>query len=245
MSGSARVAVVGDIHVGATPYPVVARLATAVRAEAPDLVLVTGDLFDRSDGTDGALACAQQVLDSWSDAGADVIAIGGNHDAESALPARLRLPVRMRWLRADAPETVVLPRLGIAVHGVSVAEPEDHRMPQATFPAPVPGMVNIALLHTSLHGEWSKRACLPTPLEELRADIRYDVWALGHVHERMVLSEEPLIFYPGSSHARHAQENGPRGFSVVEIGPGTAPRLRHVDLEPSEELLVNQEKMWT
>jgi exonuclease SbcD len=237
-SSVVRVAVVGDLHIGAPvrgldapqsnedarefAYFATERLIETVSEVRPDAVLITGDLFDRSDNSGRALGLAQRLVDEWSDRGRPLAVIGGNHDAESELPARVHLPISARWFSAERPESFSLPDLGLAVHGVSVRERDDLRQMIGDYPDPVAGAFNIAMLHSSLDGEWSNRACLPVPLDQLRGDRRYDAWALGHVHRRLTLNGGPLgggplIAYPGGVHAKRDSSDGARGFMIFEI----------------------------
>lgn len=237
-SRAVRVAVVGDLHIGAPvrgidapqsdedarefAYFVTEQLIATVSDARPDAVLITGDLFDRSDNSVRALRLAQRLVDEWSGHDRPLAAIGGNHDAESELPARLRLPASARWFSTERPETLLLPDLGLAVHGISVRERDDLRQVLGDYPDPVAEAFNIAMLHSSLDGEWSNRVCLPVPLERLRSDRRYDAWALGHVHRRLTLSDGRsndglLIAYPGGVHAKRDGADGARGFMLFEI----------------------------
>lgn len=246
------VAIVGDLHIGAPvrdlgtahdedaarefAYLATERLIDAVSAARVDAVLVTGDLFDRSNRSARALGLAQRLVDEWCDGRRPLAVVGGNHDVESELPARLILPSSAHWFSAEQPETLSLPDLGLAVHGISVRERDDLREVIDDYPAPIVGAFNIGMLHSSLDGTWSNRACLPVPFERLRDDGRYDAWALGHVHRRLVLCEDPLIAYPGGVHARRDAPDGAPGFIVLEVaGDGshharTHARLREVDV---------------
>jgi DNA repair exonuclease SbcCD nuclease subunit len=56
----------------------------------------------------------------------------------------------------------------------------------------------------------------PCTLDELRFK-RYDYWALGHIHAREVLCEDPLIVFAGNVQGRHARETGPKGCLVSTI----------------------------
>lgn len=201
-----RIALVSDIHVrpyradgsaGSDEYDWIDALTEHVLGALPDAILIAGDLFDRRHDTAHAAAAAQRMLDRWSEGGRPVAIIGGNHDAEVSLPRTLALAPSVRWFPADQAETLILHNLGIAIHGQSVAEANDHRNVHPDYPAPIVGLTNIALLHTSLGGKRSKRICLPVELESLKLDPRYDVWVLGHVHERQVLNDSPLIVFPG------------------------------------------------
>lgn len=43
----------------------------------------------------------------------------------------------------------------------------------------------------------------------------YDYWALGHIHQRQVLNEQPPVVYPGNIQGRHAGEAGAKGCLIV------------------------------
>lgn len=219
-----RLAVLADLHIGAparghaegedteAAYAVFARVADEVLALAPDAVLIAGDVFDRAVATDRALAAFGGLVSALADSDTPIVAVSGNHDAESPLPARLLAPPQLRWLSADSAETVVLEDLGLAVHGQSVAARDELRDLASGYPEALAGLVNIGLLHTSLSGEWSRRVCAATDLSTLRGH-GYEAWALGHVHERMQLSAEPLVFYPGQPTASAS------GVAVLEVTP--------------------------
>lgn len=44
----------------------------------------------------------------------------------------------------------------------------------------------------------------------------YDYWALGHIHQRQTLNENPFIGYVGSLQGQNSKENGAKGFYLVE-----------------------------
>jgi exonuclease SbcD len=60
-------------------------LAGAVEAHAVDLVLVAGDIFDRSLPGEDAVALLDDGLDALREAGAEVVMIPGNHDSARRL----------------------------------------------------------------------------------------------------------------------------------------------------------------
>ena len=53
----------------------------------------------------------------------------------------------------------------------------------------------------------------PCTLEGLLSK-NYDYWALGHVHRREILHENPWIVFPGNTQGRHINESGPRGCTL-------------------------------
>ncbi|SCL31388.1 Exodeoxyribonuclease I subunit D [Micromonospora nigra] len=66
---------------------VLAGVIDVARAERPDLVVVAGDLYDTAAPTPEATRLVTRALTALRRTGADVVAIGGNHDNGQALDA--------------------------------------------------------------------------------------------------------------------------------------------------------------
>src|SRR5918997_3914646 len=62
-------------------------VVTIAREERPDLVIVAGDLYDTAQPAPEAQKVVTRALSALRATGADVIAIGGNHDNGAALDA--------------------------------------------------------------------------------------------------------------------------------------------------------------
>jgi exonuclease SbcD len=61
----------------------------------------------------------------------------------------------------------------------------------------------------------------------------FDYIALGHIHKRQVLSENPPVVYAGSlERVDFSEENDVKGFYVVEIEPGAAGRKVSFEFHP-------------
>ncbi|MGN7300473.1 metallophosphoesterase family protein, partial [Ferdinandcohnia sp. SAFN-114] len=45
----------------------------------------------------------------------------------------------------------------------------------------------------------------------------FDYWALGHIHTREILAEDPPIIYPGNIQGRHKKETGEKGGYLVKL----------------------------
>jgi DNA repair protein SbcD/Mre11 len=63
------------------------QVVEVTRAERPDLVVVAGDLYDTASPTADATKVVTRALSALRQTGADVVAIGGNHDNGAALDA--------------------------------------------------------------------------------------------------------------------------------------------------------------
>jgi len=237
-----------DLHidspmVGVEKYPgvPVERLRSATRDafrnlvtftidERAELLLLAGDLFDDNwrDYATGLYFLSE--LSRLRDGGTQVVLIKGNHDAQSHVTRHLQLPAHVKELATKKPETLVLHDLGVAVHGQGYAQREVTQDLAAAYPAPVSGLFNIALLHTSLDGREGHAPYAPTNVTRLAAK-GYDYWALGHVHAREVVSQEPWIVFPGNLQGRSVRETGAKGASLITVTGGAVTDVTHVPLD--------------
>jgi DNA repair exonuclease SbcCD nuclease subunit len=195
-------------------------------AESVRLVLIAGDLYDGEwpDWRTGQFL--QRQIERLTRAGIRVVAIRGNHDAESIITRRLRWPEGAHLLRADMAETVVFDELGIAVHGRSFATRDVLENLAATYPAPRPGFINIGLLHTAAEGRAGHSRYAPCDVEQLRHH-GYEYWALGHVHVREVVSQAPWIVFPGNIQGRDIGETGDKGVTLITVNNGAITAVEH------------------
>jgi DNA repair protein SbcD/Mre11 len=165
------------------------------------------------------------------DAGVRVFLVRGNHDAASRITKDLHLPDNVHQFSSRRPETVVEEKLGVVVHGQSFVRGEITDDLSIRYPQPVPGMLNVGLLHTSADGRPGHAPYAPCSTSGLIAKA-YHYWALGHVHAREVLHENPWIVFSGNLQGRHIREAGPKGCTVVSVEDGeiAAVEERAVDV---------------
>jgi DNA repair exonuclease SbcCD nuclease subunit len=189
----------------------------ALEREA-DFVLIAGDVFDGDwlDFNTGLFFANQ--LRRLADAQIRAFVIRGNHDALSRISKSIPLPENTHVFQSKEPETVLDEHYGVAIHGQSFATGAVTEDLTAQYPAAVPGVLNIGLLHTALAGREGHEPYAPTTAERL-AEKGYHYWALGHVHAREIVQKAPWIVFPGNTQGRHARELGPKGCFVVEGDP--------------------------
>jgi DNA repair protein SbcD/Mre11 len=104
--------------------------------------------------------------------------------------------------------------LNVALHGRSFKDAATTENLAAGYPAPLPGMFNIGVLHTALGGHSTHLNYAPCSIDELHAK-GYQYWALGHVHEYQMWQGPSTIVFPGNLQGRHIRETGPRGAVLV------------------------------
>ncbi len=192
------------------------------------LVLIAGDLYDGEwrDYNTGLFVINQLAL--LHEAGIPVVIIHGNHDAQSNLTKRLRFPPNTKVLSHSHPETYILGEIGVAVHGQSYATRAVMEDLSLAYPVASDGFLNIGMLHTCFDGSLGHDPYAPCRLDGLRSK-RYDYWALGHVHNRRILSDDPPIVFPGNLQGRHIRETGPKGATLVTF-VDKEPRLEELTL---------------
>lgn len=201
----------------AAPRGAMKNIVELATANKVDLVAIAGDIFDGDwrDFNTGLFFTTQ--LARLAANGIPVVLIKGNHDAASEITKSLRTPPNVTTLSHRKPETKLFANIGLAVHGQSFAERAVVDDLATSYPPAVPGMFNLALLHTSLAGNPLHDPYAPTSLDVLKSK-GYDYWALGHIHARQVISAtSPRVIYCGNSQGRHAREVGPKGCELVTV----------------------------
>jgi len=234
-----------DIHLdsplsGLTAYPdaPVEVLRTATRQaftrlvdeaieEAVTFMVIAGDLYDGSwkDYNTGHFFCRE--MGRLHQAGIPVYLLFGNHDAESEMTRKLLLPPNVHTFDSRQPTTFHIEALRVALHGQSFRDAATTENLAAGYPPPVPGALNIGVLHTALEGNAAHATYAPCSVPELTAR-GYGYWALGHVHEHAVLREDPWVVFPGNLQGRHVRECGPRGAVLVTADEDGVQRIERL-----------------
>ena len=204
------------------------------------LLLLAGDLYDGDwrDYSTGLFFAAQMAR--LREVGTRVVWIRGNHDAQSKITRHLALGEHCHELSAKRPETRLFEELSLAVHGqgfFTAAVTEDL---SASYPDPISGLLNIGLLHTSLGGRRGHAPYAPCDVRSLSAR-GYDYWALGHVHQREIVQQEPYIVFPGNLQGRHVREVGEKGATLIHVNDGRVERIEHraLDVVRFEQLTID------
>lgn len=182
--------------------------------------VIAGDIFDGDwqDFQTGLFFASE--LARLAEAKISVYVVRGNHDALTRITRQLRLPANVHVFDDREPQTLRDEHAGFAVHGQSYSSSEVTANLAAAYPPAVPGLLNVAVLHTALDGRDGHDPYAPTTADEL-ARKGHAYWALGHVHAREVVRTEPWIVFPGNSQGRHARETGAKGCYVIDCDGDT------------------------
>lgn len=214
---------------GATRRALENLVALAIEQQVA-FVLLSGDIYDGDwkDYRTGLFFRGQ--LARLEQAGVRVALIAGNHDAASQISRDLSLPGNVMRFGSTTPTTKILEDYAVALHGQGFATRAVTEDLAASYPEPLPGMLNIGLLHTALDGRAGHGTYAPTSITVLAGKM-YDYWALGHVHNREVVSTAPWIVWPGNTQGRNARETGPKGCSLVCVEDAKITSVAHHDLD--------------
>lgn len=218
----------GDAFPDATPPPLVqeafaAQFRRLVDAQIPTVLLV-GNHDQHSQGLGGASLCIYRTL------GVPGFVVGDRLDTHQIQTRNgeiqiITLPWLTRSTLLTRPETeglslaevnqLLIDRLRVALEG-------EVRRLDPDLPTVLLGhlMTDTARFGAERFLAVGKGFTVPMAL---LARPCFDYVALGHVHRHQVLSEQPLVVYPGSiERVDFSEETEAKGFVLVEIDRGQA-----------------------
>ena len=203
-----------------------------------DFLVIAGDLYDGTwrDYKTGLFFA--EHMGRLNQAQIPVYVLHGNHDAESQITKPLVLPKNVSTFSTRKPQTFMIQKLEVALHGQSFRDKAvlDNLVPG--YPEPVKDVFNIGVLHTALGGMGEHANYAPCSLSELGAK-GYNYWALGHVHQHQVLSKEPYVVFPGNLQGRNVRETGPKGACLVTVEDGEVADLATLELDVVRWAVLN------
>ena len=202
---------------------------------------MAGDVFDHETPS---LRAQFRLLDGMrrlEQASVPVFWPHGNHDPFGSLSTHVHWPDnvvrfpagRVSWQRVERAEDILCAVYGISYPTAAVTEPYARqflREDDAPFA--------VAVLHANVGGQPGHDNYAPASLGDLRA-AGFNYWALGHIHHRGTLSDDPPVVYAGNLQGRHVRETGHKGAYVVEVDAAGRTRLTFAPLGPVRWELLN------
>ncbi len=208
--------------------------------EKVNAFLIAGDLFDNNTLSFATERFLTEQLNRLKDASINVYYSPGNHDpwGSSFRLGRISLPPNVHIFKTSEPETVPVVDVGgrtlALITGAGHEGNREGRNLAKLFPKRTSrDLPHIGLLHTMVTGTGGgehERYAPSTLLDLVHKDYTY--WALGHVHVRSVLSQNPMVVYSGNLIGRNSRETGPKGAYLVKIGADGRPRPTFHALAP-------------
>ncbi|MDS9472667.1 DNA repair exonuclease [Sporosarcina pasteurii] len=202
----------------------------------PDFVLIVGDIYDGEDRSLRAQLKFQEGMKKLDEADIPVFISYGNHDHLKGNWTRFDLPGNVHVFDEKVgARTLNIRGETVNVYGFSYGERHIREAMVEQYPVAPSEGIHIGLLHGSLVGDESHAVYAPFTKEALLSK-RYDYWALGHIHKRQQLHQEPPIVYPGNLQGRHRNERGMKGFYEVALSKGDA----QLEFVPASTIVFEQ-----
>ncbi|MBC6310666.1 DNA repair exonuclease [Listeria sp. FSL L7-1582] len=199
--------------------------------EKVDFVIIAGDIYDEEDQSIKAQARFYREMGRLKQSGIPVYMIHGNHDYVAKYQDRLQLPDNVTVFDTELECHTFLSTLGYKVnlYGFSYGERHIREAVYVRYEREGEADFHIGLLHGSeMTGNPVQDVYAPFRVNDMK---QMDYWALGHIHMRQVLLEEPMIYFPGNIQGRHRKETGEKGVTLVSLRE-TGAELTFVDTAP-------------
>lgn len=207
-----------------------------------DFILLVGDLFDEDKQSLKAQLHLRSGFERLQEQDIQVYLTYGNHDYIKGNAYPIEYPSNVHIF--DSEEVSVFPFMKnnqtlAHIYGFSYVNREvqenkarQYKIKDRTVP------YHIAMLHGSLHGDQNHDTYAPFRLEDLN-EVPFDYWALGHIHKRQIIQEQPPVVYPGNIQGRHRHEQGEKGCYYVEITEGKTS----LEFLPLQSVLFKEKKL--
>jgi DNA repair exonuclease SbcCD nuclease subunit len=196
-----------------------------------DFLVLAGDLYDSKDRSLRALVAFRKQMERLAERDISVYIVHGNHDPLNGWGSEFQLPPNVTTF-SGKPKTEAVIRRGkeiARVTGVSYARERVTENLASSMKPESDSPYSVGLLHANVGGQTGHADYSPVTLDELLAS-GFDYWALGHVHTRSVLAQEPVtVVYPGNPQGRNPRESGPRGCLQVDVNRNGDAQLSFVD----------------
>ena len=207
-------------------------MATLVKTEKVQLVLLSGDLLDSGLSYYETHEALRDALEEMS---VPVYIAPGNHDWYSprCTYATLKFPGNVHIFTRPEPEYADIPELGVRVWGAAFTSPVMPSMLDG-FKAAESELVNIMTVHGELGGETY------APIDErVIGETGLDYLALGHVHtfSGIMRAGNTYYAYPGCPMGRGFDETGRKGVIIGSVDKGTCD-LRFTPLSAREYRII-------
>lgn len=187
--------------------------------ERVDFVLLAGDLYDADTRSLRAQVFVREQMKRLAQYDISVYIIHGNHDHLGGSWAAIEFPDNVHIFTEPYVEEKSFYKDGellASIYGFSYLQQAvtDNMTAQYTKMSDAP--FHIGMLHGSVEGDAEHNRYAPFQIRELK-EKEFHYWALGHIHKREILVENPPIIYPGNIQGRHRKEAGEKGAYLVEM----------------------------
>ena len=189
--------------------------------EQVNFLLIAGDVYD---GFDRSLRAQLKFRDGLARlAGHNIYTFvdQGNHDPANSQSAAIEWPDKVHIFDSSKAESKIFngennDEPTALISGISHGKSNEIQNLTKKFSRKDAGIFHIGLLHCNTGSNTGHDPYAPCELSEL-IELGMEYWALGHVHERKILSTDPYVVYSGNTQGRNIREQGERGCYLVSV----------------------------
>ena len=189
-------------------------IVAKTKEENVDFVIFSGDIFDTSNETP---LTRSRFADALAEMKVPCFISFGNHDFKRRWEKSIPFPknsfvfpenvVRVKFVKNK--------KVAAVISGASFST--KHTSEDLTAGVnPAPNTFNIAVFHCNLDAADEDDVYAPCKLSSLLSK-KVDYWALGHIHKRQIVNEEPYVVYPGNTQGRNPKESEEKGAYLVTV----------------------------
>lgn len=202
-----------------------------------DLVLLAGDTFDSIHPTPQSKIFFANQIKRLVDRQIQVVMVLGNHDYSQIDDLLLNESPYFKIIgsneQIEQVDFMTKSQYKYRVVGFSYQHNHITEDIIAKYPPKSTSIYTIGLAHAGMkQSSVDQNNYAPFTLNEVK-NLNYDYFALGHIHLRQVLSQEPWIVYSGNLQGRHVNEKDAKGFYFGQVDEQLQnTQLQFIDVSP-------------
>lgn len=202
-----------------------------------DLVLLAGDTFDSIHPTPQSKIFFANQIKRLVDRQIQVVMVLGNHDYSQIDDLLLNESPYFKIIgsneQIEQVDFMTKSQYKYRVVGFSYQHNHITEDIIAKYPPKSTSIYTIGLAHAGMkQSSVDQNNYAPFTLNEVK-NLNYDYFALGHIHLRQVLSQEPWIVYSGNLQGRHVNEKDAKGFYFGQVDEQSQnTQLQFIDVSP-------------
>lgn len=195
------------------------RIVAAAIEHEVDFIIIAGDLFDSEHRSLRAQARLRDEMEHLGENRIEVFAVHGNHDPLNEDQVPLQWPKNVHIFSGGEVEAIPFVKQNETrawLYGFSYQQRAVTQRMSRFYEKKNDGCYHIGILHGYVDGDSDHDHYAPFTVHEL-LEKEFDYWALGHIHKRQLLCDNPTILYPGNIQGLNKKETGDKGCTLIEI----------------------------
>lgn len=194
------------------------KITIAAIAHQVDFVILAGDLFDGEDRSLRAQSRFRTEMLKLAEKEIPVYIVHGNHDHLNGSWVHLEMPANVHVFNSEVETKVLQAKNGEIIHLYGFSYPTRHVYDRKidAYIKKEGADFHIGILHGNESTGVEHDNYAPFTVSDLLGKD-FDYWALGHIHKRAILTENPPIVYPGNIQGRNKKETGNKGIYHVTL----------------------------